>query len=450
VFHLPGGTDVSLFDMESMPDGGFILAGDDERGVTFNEGLPDEIVVDETCPSVFNDAFLARIDGAGHTTWAHRVVDSCDTAHMEEASVAADGVISLHGDYFAAVATIAPHAAAPVALSTPVDLQDEWVAAYAPDGTFLQGHGIATESDQDSVMAVTTDDEGNLYAIGDFDQRVTFDAGTPQEHTLTHTGIAMFVISWDPTGAVRWSHIDALDAEYRTIEIYDAFAENGQLSIIAKANGTLWDACGPHETLAYTTREQANRWRIDFDEIGGVTSVLDFIPATAAVKHTNTGDVYVQGLLPSAAIQVGDVVLAADVEHYILHTSQSLAAPSWVQPVHGFNVRDFDAQLSTGAIAGDMVNSDYHEGVAGCGAPITVPQRPDTAAWYVLRDGEGVCGGVFGQKANYGSQGVAVDVEEAVYVGMTWFGDGIAAEGTPHELRLDPPDSDVVIVKYSW
>jgi hypothetical protein len=259
VFHLPGGTDVSLFDMESMPDGGFILAGDDERGVTFNEGLPDEIVVDETCPSVRNDAYLARIDGSGHTTWAHRVVDSCFTAHVEEASVAPDGTIALYGGYFDDVATMAPGAPTPVSLAPPVDYHDEWVAAYAPDGTFLQGHGVATELDEYYVKAVTTDEEGNLYAIGDFDQRVTFDAGMPQEHTLTHTGIAMFVISWDPTGAVRWSHIDALDADYNSIEVYDAFAESGRLSIIAKANNTLWNACGTHETVVHSTLDLAGR-----------------------------------------------------------------------------------------------------------------------------------------------------------------------------------------------
>jgi hypothetical protein len=183
-----------------------------------------------------------------------------------------------------------------------------------------------------------------------------------------------------------------------------------------------------------------------------VSSVRVVLPAIQNVKRTATGQTYLQGLPPySNSIRVGDVVVASDVEHFVAQVlSTTSPAPNWLLPVHGFNLRDFDAQLDTIAIAGDLANSTFHEGVAGCGEPISVPQRPDTGAWYAIRDGEGVCGGVFGHKANYGSQGVAVDIEGSVYAGMTWFGDGIAAEGTPHELRLDPPDSDVVIVKYSW
>jgi hypothetical protein len=259
----------------------------------------------------------------------------------------------------------------------------------------------------------------------------------------------MFVISWDPTGAVRWSHIDALDAEYRTIEVYSAFVDDGELSVVASAKDTLWDACGPYESVAHETPATGDRWVLTRRASDGV-----YTGVSATTPHIHA-QVHREGVTTTYGIpwfyenvDIGGTVVQGD-EKYLAQQTSPTGPIHNVQTISLFTTRDLDARASTVAITGSM-NSWTATVEVGCGADIEAPQPPDATGWYVFLDGSAVCGGTFGHKANYGTEGVAVDVDGSFYVGSTWFGDGIAAEGTPHELRLDPPDSDVVIVKYSW
>jgi len=451
VLHLAGDTDIDVYDMDAHASGDALVALNHERGVTFNEGLPDEIVIDEDCPGPSDSGALARIDDDGHTTWAVRAIDGCYTSRVLAIDASAAGLIAAWGEYRTGPANVGPDSAQPVLLPTPQGVEDEWFAVFDGDGQLVQAHAFTTDTTFPQIDAVTLDDVGNLYVVGTFEDQATFDRGSPAEVALTHTGKAFFVVSFAADGTHRWTRLDALG---EGAEAVDAAVVGDELVVHAYAGDVLWDACGPHETPTFDTGAGTRTYfRVTYRvHDGHTTSVSSFGDMLSARSVTSpTGEFFGVGYSFGESIRVGSGIVGPH-QPFVAFPRRHRTRTNTVAG-QGISAMDADADAGIFVMAGPSIAAASIPILFGCGQEVPTSNEDDPAAWYAFRtDGTAICGDAFGSRANTGlyGEGVAVDTDGSFVVGMTWNGRGIVADGTPHELRLDTIDVDVVLVRYEW
>jgi hypothetical protein len=178
----------------ALPGGDCVVTGFYEGTATFGPGEPLQTVMTVVGLS---DAFVARYDAAGALVWA-RSAGGVEDEEGRAIARLSDGSVVVCGRMYDTAtfgagepnATILPH----------VDSADAFLARYLPDGTLAWARA-AGGPDGDFAAGVAGLPYDASVVVGEFLTTLTFDAGGPNELTLTAAGAQDgFIATYDVDG----------------------------------------------------------------------------------------------------------------------------------------------------------------------------------------------------------------------------------------------------------
>jgi hypothetical protein len=466
ILHLPGDTDAWLDDLDTFPNGDLLVAGSDERGVTFHEGEPNEFRVPEICPGLPATPFVARIDPDGQLVWAMRPVDGCELVKQESVVVNASGSFATYGTFasdFNQTVTFGPSSPNSFVHPPPAGHSDIWLAAFDDGGELLHGHvvsGPETAFLDESIDAIALADDGTLYAAGKLRGEVTIDPqeawatrlyGAPQP-TDDPNAREIWLAAWNADGSLRWARTDATGGKGTGIP--QALHPDGDDVVLYAdgANEVLWDACGPHETAQQFTGDSTPRAILRYAAATGITRSHRTDPHSPNEVWTAPFGFIFEDFADDA-LAVGDTIVP---KHRTYVPRYGTTCDRYVGVTHS-------ADSDIAMVVRDIAVSDDYLLLAGratfsndvteftCGPALPSPSSLQWE-WYLLQaDGHPVCGAAIQVTDDYRltDYGAALD-DGGLYFSSSWVGTGRVAEGTAHEIEIDTTTGDLLIFRYTW
>jgi len=478
----------SVTEVLTLSDGDILVVGNDQYTFTLSEGQPDEATVAQNC-AAYHTSWFARLDPDGTVEWAQRLTDSCQAADVDGIVNTPDGRLLIWGKYFEQL-TIGSESSNPIVLGPAVDWRRAFWAILEEDGTPVVARALEDDSVNDLrplLGAVAPD--GTIYLAGELINPTTFNVDEPDaqvlalpEESVNESGKASWIAAWEPSGALRWARLDGVvlggeDGDnpegvgsplgYGP----DSFirAADAGVTIVSDPTGeTIVDACGPHETrlpqgpwisATYTSSD------------GTLAGAPELFRGVTVQEHQQTE----HGLLVYGKVSAypEDVPAGVGGIGFYDDTQGIYWADDFGRPLTTNLARiDIDRKVPT---VRALAATDEHvialsdgsddEGVQHgwlCGPdqgalPRDVPSVPSSglhAAWWSTFDHgmEPECGGLLGvnYSTSYGGQGMTIDGEGGIVIGLSFSGRWTFDEGGPNEVSLESWDSsDVVIVRLS-
>lgn len=147
-----------------------------------------------TTPGVY-DAYLLKLDADGNFIWV-RNVGGASSEFALSMALDADGSVIL-GGYFEGTAVF--NTAAPVVSYTTAGWHDAFILKYSSGGTFAWARRIGSTG-SDKVNGVSTDAQGNIYAVGYIQETVDLNTDESEELNVTALFEDAYLIKLNPNG----------------------------------------------------------------------------------------------------------------------------------------------------------------------------------------------------------------------------------------------------------
>jgi hypothetical protein len=179
--------------------GNSYVTGEFFRTATFGAGETNETLLSGDPDA---GVFVAKYASDGTLLWAKSAIGASDDAGL---SIATDrhGNGHVAGQFFGTV-TFGAGEANETTLNSAGN-RDVFVAKYTPDGTFLWATraGGPELADGDAGFAIETDQHGDSYITGVFEDTATFGAGEANETVLSGAAFSLFVAKYGPSPVKR-------------------------------------------------------------------------------------------------------------------------------------------------------------------------------------------------------------------------------------------------------
>ena len=202
-----GGTDADLITAEALdPSGNVYVAGTFTGAAQFNPAGATNALISLGG----TDGFVAKYSPTGALVWAVRFGG---TGAETVTSLVRDNAGNLYvGGGFEGTATFGTGSGAPALFSA--GAEDGFVAKLSGDGTFIWTRRFGATS-ADEVADLALDPAGNVYAVGGFSGRADALPASGGEVLANGSGTDGFVLSFDPSGSVRWAlGVGGTDADH--------------------------------------------------------------------------------------------------------------------------------------------------------------------------------------------------------------------------------------------
>ena len=199
---IKGNNEDKGYEIDILSDGSFLVTGQFQNNITFNEGEISEITI--TSGSIYYNIFIARYNSDGSLAWAKQAVTGTTDDETVSIYVLQDNSFLLTGSFSDRVSAIFGEGESNETSVTSVGLQDFFIAHYNADGT-LDWVKSAGGSSNDAGMDADVLSDGSYLAAGYFIDSITFEAGTDNERTLTSNGqYDLFVAKYNTDGTLDW------------------------------------------------------------------------------------------------------------------------------------------------------------------------------------------------------------------------------------------------------
>ena len=230
-----------------LPDGDLILVGGRTAELTLAPGRPDQVILPAP-PTLFSNGWMARVTPDGELRWAVRMIEASGVALAKDIQTMVNGDLLLHGSA-GAESLVRPGTPGAVTLYAD-SVSGQWWGVFDADADVAHAHviqGIEApygSHENVSITSMHASPDGTIYLEGSFDQGIVFNAGEPDEHTLT-TGNdgEQWLAAWGPDGDFRWVRI-----EEDVRALYFRAVSDGIRVFHTQYNTQLWGACTPYET----------------------------------------------------------------------------------------------------------------------------------------------------------------------------------------------------------
>lgn len=202
-----GGTDADKITAEALdPSGNVYVAGTFTGSAQFNPAGATNALISLGG----TDGFVAKYSPTGALAWAVRFGG---TGAETVTALARDNAGNLYvGGGFEGTANFGTGAGAPALFSA--GAEDGFVAKLSGDGSFIWARRFGATS-ADEVEDLALDPAGDAYAVGVFSGRADALPATGGEVLGNGSETDGFVLSLDPSGAVRWAFgVGGTDADH--------------------------------------------------------------------------------------------------------------------------------------------------------------------------------------------------------------------------------------------
>jgi len=289
--------------------------------------------------------------------WANKISGTSDI-EVRDLTRDSDGNIIVTGYYIGSI-TASSTNLLPLDQATE---RDTYVAKYNPDGTLSWIRRMGSVGQEDP-FGVTTDEDGNIYVTGGFQETATFDSYVLN---TVGTGQDVFLVKLNPSGAVVW----ARNIAYGTggDRGYDVVYSKGLLYVsgIVKTTATFGAAGEPGGEVTVTQSVGSyDPFIAKFDTTGDFYWVNKFTHTVAGASLIegltigSSGNIYGGGaLLGTLQIDGTTYPSAGSGDMLFVKLNQTTGAATWVRTGGG----TLDDQIKS--IASDGSNSIYVVGYA--------------------------------------------------------------------------------------
>ena len=289
--------------------------------------------------------------------WANKISGTSDI-EVRDLTRDSDGNIIVTGYYIGSI-TASSTNLLPLDQATE---RDTYVAKYNPDGTLSWIRRMGSVGQEDP-FGVTTDEDGNIYVTGGFQETATFDSYVLN---TVGTGQDIFLVKLNPSGAVVW----ARNIAYGTggDRGYDVVYSKGLLYVsgIVKTTATFGAAGEPGGEVTVTQSVGSyDPFIAKFDTTGDFYWVNKFTHTVAGASLIegltigSSGNIYGGGaLLGTLQIDGTTYPSTGSGDMLFVKLNQTTGAATWVRTGGG----TLDDQIKS--IASDGSNSIYVVGYA--------------------------------------------------------------------------------------
>ena len=425
-----GGTDADRITAEAVdPSGNVYVAGTFTGAAQFNPAGTANALISLG----LTDGFVAKYSPSGALAWAVRFGG---TGAETVTSLVRDNAGNLYvGGGFEGTANFGSGSGAPALFSA--GAEDGFVAKLGGDGSFVWARRFGATS-VDEVEDLALDATGNVYAAGVFSGRADALPATGGEVLANGSEPDGFVLSFDPSGSVRWAfgvggtdadHADAVRVTSGSeVVVAGVFRGTADFAPGSATSGLVSQGGGDVFVAAYSTAgtllwvrgiggpgdEDVSLGGLAADASGGVALTgtfggsVDFDPGTGLATRTSIGtsDAYVVRLDGAGAYQSAFTVGGTGTAHA---THLSFASDGNVIAAGAFSgTVDFDPGTGTRVL-----------GALGAGGSdvFVAKYTPAGALVWVSRFGDAVTGA---GKLNLATS-VGTDAFGAVYVAGVFF-----------------------------
>jgi hypothetical protein len=449
-----------------------MVIGTDQAAITLAQGRPDEVTIPIDCSSGYS-SWMARVSTDGTVQWAQRLSGSCGTSPALYAATTGDGAFVAWGQYSTAPITLGEATSNPITLPNP-DAVDQWFAVFDEDGAPRYARAVSFPSVGGKVWRMTSDADGAIYGIGDFDEpEITFNKGEPDELTLLRPAGAInpeisWIAAWEPNGDLRWAKLEGVvyggapsfgGQAGGELTPYDGLfrVEGDELLLTSRHDGdVIYAACTDAETRGHARRVWTSRHSTLDGQLSAPPTSIDALQVTEATKglHHN----YYWGLasfwqdtMDSIRYESGEGGLWIGDDD-----GRPTAPPLRLRTdLTGVGVRNMVAEGDSLALLGTGLsdaNAQYGFHCADVidGPDVQLGGNGGAAMWWLFTSElEQVCGGTLGPSTHstFADSGVTFDGDGGLVIGTSIDDAFTFDEGGPNETHVDPDDVDAVIVR---
>ncbi len=148
------------------------------------------------------EAFLVKYNPAGTALWAKTTLTSNGSIYVHGMTLDQQGNIYLGGDFFSQNCSFGNNINIVAVINPQTNLSsvDMWLAKYDNNGNVLWAKGMGTDSEDDHIGDVSSDQAGNVYLTGSF-AGVTNLSGIQLVSSTTEC----FVVKYTPGGVSLWA-----------------------------------------------------------------------------------------------------------------------------------------------------------------------------------------------------------------------------------------------------
>ncbi len=284
-----------------------------------------------------------------------------------------------------------------VALDTALDAEPEPL----PCGTLIEAKSIGGPSfDTNPLLAEAPD--ASLYMLADFQDRISFDVGGPNETELVATGTsAVMLVRYSSAGDFEWAR--QIGGPTHTSPTGVVVTGDGGIVIIGSFDDSIVVSEGQPDAVGHTSLGERDGWLARFNPAGDVvwSKTLggvedDFIGGLALLDDSSL--VISGSHSGTATLGAGDanetvlsVPLGSENSAFVARFSTDDGTLSWAQPIGGTTYSYADAVAVHGGQV-SVVGGCSGLGVAtfGAGQLNESDLDPDGSALYVAHyDGDG-------------------------------------------------------------
>ncbi len=309
------------------------------------------------------DIFVLALDAGGSFLWAGQLAGAPPAFGVGSAiEVDETGSILLTGAF---EQTIDFDPGPGVFNLTSIDNRDAYVCKLDGNGDFVWAVALGG-SDRQSGLDIATDEAGNVFAVGEFEETVDFDPGPGTDIRTSNGNFDVFVSSLDQDGNYRWT--GTLGGVSRDEAVAVGLGPDGTVHTFGVFEGTVDFDPGPG-TVELSFSNQAGYIQ-KLDNAGDLVWVRgmggDGILRAADVAVTSSGQVHVIGDLtgqidfdpgPDVFEFTGDPpgdVYVAELDEFGSFGWAGLLAGSGINIAYGVAADDSGGVFTTGTFTETM------------------------------------------------------------------------------------------------
>lgn len=249
-----------------------------------------------TSPSSSRSSFILKLDENGNFIWAKAFTSNVTSNDIETYSLAIDtnGDVILTGDF---EGTVDFNPGIDIENRTALGRTDIFVVKLNTNGDFNWVRTIGLNNEHCVGFVVNTDNNGNVYALGDFSGNIDFDHGPETTLLRAGSGDNGYILKYNANGDFIWA-IDLKLSGSRDWE-YARTDGNGNTYIMQSLKGTFDFDLSDTGNTTFSSRgdEDLITYKLDSDgnfvwgnQIGGSSRDRGY-----SIAVNNNGIVYITG-----------------------------------------------------------------------------------------------------------------------------------------------------------